>query len=131
MSLRWNFDEKVGEAVVRQGEHEFTLNLYEGNAFLIFLSEYKDEEGQNMYSLWSFFADEQHAKNCFGLSKGYESIFDDCNKLVKVRINKKRYRYTKKLVDMLAKAFDEIDIEIYSEDWEEKRNAEKERKECA
>lgn len=115
--LRWNFDDKIGEAVIRQGDREYTMNLYDGNAFLIFVDEYKSIDGNDMYSVWLFFADEQHAKNCLGLCKnGGGNIFDEKNMLVKVRINKKEYRYTSKLVEMLIKAFDEIQIEIYSEE---------------
>ena len=113
--LRWNFDDKIGEAVIRQGDKEYTMNLYDGNAFLIFVDEYKDIEGKEMYSVWLFFADEEHAKNCLGLSKNSDgNIFDERNELVRIRINKKVYKYTKKLVDMLVKAFDDIQIEIYS-----------------
>ena len=114
MSLNWSFKEKVGEAVIRQGDKNFKLNLYQGNAFLIFLSEW-EEDGKEKYQLYLFFADKVHAKNCLGLVKGYDSIFDDGNKIVKIRLNKKKYSYTKDLVDMLIKAFDEIQIEIYSE----------------
>ena len=37
-------------------------------------------------------------------------------KLQKIRLNKNKYRYTKKLVDMLLKAFDNITIELYTDD---------------
>lgn len=114
MSLNWSFKAKVGEAVIQQGDREYSLNLYQGNAFLIFLSEW-EEDGVGKYQLWSFFADKAHAKNCLGLSKGYDGIFDD-TKIVKIRLNKKKYSYIKDLVEMLIKAFDEIQIEIYSED---------------
>jgi len=114
--LCWSFKDKIGEATILQGEDEQKLSLYQGNAFLIFLKEFKDEEGNDKHSLWTFFADEQHAKNCLGLSKeGYESIFDSQNMLTKISINKAKYSYTKKLVDLLVRAFDEIQINIYSE----------------
>ena len=49
MALNWNWKDKCGELVVvqeRNGEpHEFTLSLYEGNALLIMLYEYKNKEG--------------------------------------------------------------------------------------
>lgn len=114
MSLNWSFKEKVGEAVIRQGEKKYRLNLYQGNAFLIFLSEW-EEDGVGKYQLWSFFADKEHAKNCLGLKKGHDSIFDEGNELIKVRLNKKKYSYVNEFVGMLVKAFDEIQIEIYSE----------------
>ena len=35
MALNWNWKEKCGEAVIQQGEKEWTISLYQGNAFLI------------------------------------------------------------------------------------------------
>ena len=116
MALNWKWSEKVGTATIQQGDRQYELNLYQGNAFLIMMSEYKEEEGNDMYSLYTFFADVAHAKNCLGLSKGHDNVFDESNKLVKVRLNKKKYSYTKELVNMLIKAFDEIQIEIFSEE---------------
>ena len=120
MALNWYWDDKVGEAEVFNYDKVVTYNLYQGNAFLIFIYEYKDEDGKDMYSLASFFADEAHAKRCLGLAKDCDNIFNTTySKLLKVRINKK-YSYTKKLVDMLIKAFDNITIELYTDEVEEK-----------
>ena len=120
MALNWYWDDKVGEAEVFNYDKVVTYNLYQGNAFLIFIYEYKDEDGKDMYSLASFFADETHAKRCLGLAKDCDNIFNTTySKLLKVRINKK-YSYTKKLVDMLIKAFDNITIELYTDEVEEK-----------
>lgn len=122
MALYWEWKDKCGEAtfINREGK-EYTVNLYKGNAFLIFINEYKetDKDGEvhNMYSLHSFFADEVHAKNCLGLTKGYTNMFNDnCDRLVKLRLNKDKYPYTKKLIAMLVKAFDELTIELYREE---------------
>ena len=124
MSLNWRWNEKCGEAIIKQefaGEvKEFTKTLYEGNAFLIFLNEW-DEDDQHMYSLYTFFADEVHAKRCLGITKNadniYYNMFDgDIDKLVKIRINKKKSRNWKKIVTLFAQAFDNIDIEIYTEE---------------
>lgn len=115
MALIWDWDIKIGTAVVAQGKQEFELNLYQGNAFLIMIHEYQDQDGVDKYSMYTFFADKEHAKNCLGIGKRTDGIFDDYYRLLKVRINKKMYSYTKELVDMLIKAFDEIKIEIYSE----------------
>lgn len=124
MALRWQWDEKIGEAIIRQTingkAEEFTKTLYEGNAFLIFLTEWKDEEDNGMYAMYTFFADEKHAKICLGLDKKREytgNILDcDGTKLVKVRINKKKSNNWKKIITLLAQAFDNIDIEIYTEE---------------
>lgn len=119
MALNWRWEEKCGEAVIQQGEKEFTVDLYQGNAFLIFIYEYQ-EDGQNMYQLYNFWADKQHMKNCLGLNQkeGYgDNMFGspDC-KLVSVRINKEKYRYTKDLILALIQAFDDLTIELYSEE---------------
>ena len=120
MALNWKWDEKCGEAVIQQGEKEFTVNLYQGNAFLIFIHQYTDDEGQEMYNLYTFFLDKEHMKNCLGLNKknGYgDNIFTDGrDRLKKIRINKSKYRYTKELMQALGQAFDDLTIELYSEE---------------
>lgn len=125
MALTWQWKDKCGEAIIRQNfgdeVREYTKTLYEGNAFLIFLSEWKDEtDNTDKYSLYTFFADEAHAKICLGLDKksGYsENILDDgFNKLLKLRINKKKARNWKKIITLFAQAFDNLEIEIYTEE---------------
>lgn len=120
MAIQWNWNEKCGEAIIRQtinGESkEYTKTLYEGNAFLIFLSEW-NEDGVDKYSLYSFFADERHAKVCLGLTKDHDNMFvGEYAELVKIIINKKKSRNYKKIVSLFASAFDNIDIEIFSEE---------------
>ena len=123
MAIQWHWNEKIGEAVIRQtiGDEtkEFTKTIYEGNAFMIFLNEW-NEDGVDKYSLYAFFADEKHAKICLGLDKRKEysgNMFDDgVTKLIKLRINKKKSRYYKKIVSLFAQAFDNIEIEIYTEE---------------
>lgn len=130
MSLNWNWKNKCGELVVvqeRNGEpHEFTLSLYEGNALLIMLYEYKDKEGTDMYDMFSFFVDKTHAKKCLGLQKNGDgeliNLFDeDWQKFTKIRLNKAKSRNFKDIVELFSKAFDNITIEIYTE--EEKEDA--------
>lgn len=117
MSLNWSWNEKCGEAVFEQRGKEFAINLYQGNAYLIFLYEFKDKEtGNDMYNLWTFWADKVHAKRCLGLEKGYENLYnDERDKLKKIRINKAKYSKASELVGLLVKAFDDLVIEIYSE----------------
>lgn len=128
MSINWLWENKCGEATIKQlrknGDEsawdEFTVSLYEGNAFLIMLYEYKDDEGQEMYNMFSFFVDKTHAKKCLGLQKNEDgeivNMFDDnWQKLTKLRINKAKCRY-KDIVSMFAQAFDNLTIEIYNEE---------------
>ena len=118
--ITWNFNEKVGEAIIYNYDKDYTYNLYKGNAFLIFLDEYK-ENGKNMYVLHNFFVDKIHAKRMLGIDMGWIDTYGDnlfnteSYKLKKIRINKEMYglKDTKMLIDMLIEAFDEIKIEIY------------------
>lgn len=76
-----------------------------------------NEDGIDKYALYTFFADETHAKNCLGLTKNHDNIFTNGGygaEIVKIRINKKKSRNYKKIVSLFAQAFDNIDIEIFS-----------------
>lgn len=128
MALHWQWKDKCGEVVLvrtypDEKTEEFTVNIYQGNAFLIFLYEFVDKDtGKNMYNLFSFFNDEEHAKRCLGLDKEYgnENIFDNgIDKLVRLRLDKSRFTYKKdfkKVLELFIKAFDELTIEFYKEE---------------
>lgn len=119
MALRWNFNERCGELVTVQriGEEERMVEhpLYVGNCFLIALNEW-DEGDQHMYSLYTFWADEQHMKNCLGLAKGKENIYEDgFDRWEKIRIGKRNCRHYRKIVAALKKAFKGMTIEVYED----------------
>lgn len=122
MALTWNWEDKCGEAtfICKTGEYQETItaDLYQGNAFLIMIYEYTENE-ESRYQLISCMSDKNHAKNNLGLNKKSwctENIYSGNTQLKKVRINKSKYSFTKDLVSMLSQAFDNIDIEIYSEE---------------
>lgn len=120
MAVQWQWSDKCGELIIEQtfdGEtKEYTKTLYEGNCFLIILNEW-DEGESHMYSLYTFFADEKHAKRCLGLEKGYENLWDEgFDTVKKLRINKKKCRNWKKIITLFSQAFDNLEIEIYTED---------------
>ena len=127
MSVNWNWNAKCGEMILERNvdgepKRKFNISLYEGNCLLIMINEFV-EDGVEKYNLYSFFADETHAKRCLGLVKNcdkeYSNMFEDgWDKLVKIRINKKKSHNWKKIVTLFAQAFDNIDIEIFSEDGE-------------
>lgn len=126
MALYWDWKQKCGEAIftdMRDG-NKIKVELYEGNAFLIFI--YIDEV-DNTYSLYSFFADAEHAKNLLGLSKKQyknclgltqTNIFDGAIKLTDITIysNKFTRKNYIKLVELLCKAFSTINISIIQRD---------------
>ena len=113
MALNWDWNKRIGTATIFNYNKEVEYSLYQGNAFLIMLYEY-EEDGKDMWSMHNFLVDKDHAKNCFGLSKGHtENIFNtDKYQLRKIEIDGGKYSYTKELVDMLLKAFDDIEIKI-------------------
>lgn len=123
--LRWDWNEKVGEATfVRTFKDEdpkvYTTGLYVGNAYLIFIYEYK-EDGKDKYSLSGLFVDKTHMNRCLGIDKKYKQTYgknmyeESYDKLTKIRLNKKKCDHTREIVDAFTKAFDNINIEIYSE----------------
>ena len=129
MALNWNWNNKIGEMVIEQcrgvGDEiiskEYTLSLYEGNALLIMLYEYKNENGEDVYDMFSFFVDKTHAKKCRGLQKNGDgelvNIFnEDWQKCLKLRINKKKSRNWKDIITLFVQAFDNLAIEIYNDE---------------
>lgn len=131
MSLNWNWSDKVGtlEAMTRVYDGEklvekpHTFNVYQGNAMLIFIDEY-EQDGRKMYSLYNFFADEQHFKNCLGLNKkqGYTENHLADDGWIKLRINTKKYYPARgfrptvgKMCDMLMENMPGLTIELYAE----------------
>ena len=124
MALTWDFKQKVGEITFRQTidgkTTDFVSNLYVGNAYLIMVYEY-EENGNDMYSCSGFFCDKQHMNRCLGLDKKYstygKNLYNsEYEKVVKIRLNKAKCKHAKEIVDAFIKAFDEITIEIYTEE---------------
>ena len=127
MSLNWSWNEKVGEATFCQnydGEQKtYTVNLYVGNAYLIFIYEF-NEDGQDRYSLSSFFADKTHMNRCLGIDKKYKATYGDNmyekphERMTTIRLNKAKLNSTqlKEIVTAFSQAFDDINIQIYKED---------------
>lgn len=126
--LRWDWKGKIGEMIINQkrktdeGEwsKDYTISLYEGNAFMIMLSEYKNEEGEDMWNMFSFFIDKTHAKKCLGLQKNGDgelvNIFDEGWQTLKVlRINKHKSKNWKDIINLFTQAFDSLTIELYTE----------------
>lgn len=112
MSLNWNFKtDKIGEWLQvseRNGKiYETHMRLYSGNALLIGCIE--DDE-KDTYSVNTFFCNKDHMRNCLGIAKNFDNIYNhyQYNKITLY----KEYRYTKDIVNAFIKAkFDNV-IEI-------------------
>lgn len=114
MALRWDFNEdRIGTISYDYYERGLIKhNLYSGNALMIQCAEW-EENGQELYTVQSFWADKEHLKNMLGLNKGYNNIYNEGYKNLKITLLRK-YRGTKDIVNAFIKAkFDEnIQIEI-------------------
>ncbi len=121
MSVNWNWDDRFGTMYMKQmheGEEdrEVEVSLYNGNCMMVMLHEFKDKDsGEDMYDFWGFFCDKEHAKNCLGLARGHNNIYNTPYETVtKIVLNKKKCRYFKEIVELFTKAFDDIVIEVKS-----------------
>lgn len=63
MALRWQWEECIGELEIKE-QGKARIRVYQGNALLIFLNEWKSENGEDLWSMYNFFADKHHFDNC-------------------------------------------------------------------
>lgn len=115
MAIQWKWDEKCGTATFTQklGDEtkKYDLNLYVGNCFLIMISEW-EENGRGKYSIGPFFLDAKHMESCMKNS----NIFDKgWERMTAIRINKAKCRNCKKIVNLLKKYMNDLEITIYEE----------------
>lgn len=111
MALNWDWNKKVGEAVFDCDGRKERVNLYEGNALLIFIWE--DDESSK-YQMKLFLMNKDHAKNCFGISKDYkDNILDTPNgRLTEIKFYTDKSRYYPIVIDCIAKAKWTQDVKI-------------------
>lgn len=84
--LRVNYKITYGEIKVRQYDNRLvTVKIQWANALCAFVHHYKNNDGEKMVQLISFFADEQHIKNC---EKSYGDPLDIfMGEIVSVKLN--------------------------------------------
>ena len=85
--LRVDYKITYGEIKVRQKTDNrlVTVKIHLANALCAFIHHYKNENGEKMVQLISFFADEQHIKNC---EKSYGDPLDIfMGEIVSVKLN--------------------------------------------
>lgn len=109
MSIRWDFNCPSGTVTMTDGQ---TFRWFTGNALMIVLNEWK-ENNEEYYSLNWFFADIDHAKNCLGISKGYENIFKSTGVgISEITISLEQCYEWKRFIPLLIKAFPDIVITL-------------------
>ena len=81
MALQWNWKDKMGKLTIRKKGKKFNVNIYSGNFLAVFVYEYTDG-GNEMYSLYDFFADKKH---CDNIIKNHQRLFLD--EVVSIELN--------------------------------------------
>lgn len=82
MALQWNWKDKMGKLTIRQKGKKFNVNIYSGNFLAVFVYEYTDG-GNEMYSLYDFFADKKH---CDNIIKNHKRLFFD-DEVLSIELN--------------------------------------------
>lgn len=64
MALNWNWNNKIGELEIESYGKKHVINIYKGNALAIFINEWTSDDGVEKYTMYNFFCDKEHFKNC-------------------------------------------------------------------
>ena len=59
-----DYNKTFGHYTLKQGDNEFLIHFCKGNVLCAEIYFYKDDDGEDMMRLYSFFADIQHLKKC-------------------------------------------------------------------
>lgn len=81
MALQWKWTDKMGKMAIKQKEKTFDVNIYAGNALAIFICEY-EQDNEERYVLYNFFADKKH---CDNIIKSGKRLFSD--EVVSIELN--------------------------------------------
>ena len=111
MALTWQWNKLSGTITENNYGKDVTFNFYEGNALMIVLHEYTNGEGEDVYDLHWFFCDEAHAKNCLGLAKGKDNMFEP-DQVKRLEIYRENCPQWEKIVKLFTKAFPNVEIII-------------------
>ena len=113
MSLNWSFEHPAGLWTIPAGvpgmdtmRKETTFTLYRGNAYLIVLNETETE-----YTLVSFWRDKEHMKNCLGLTRGHDNIYQDWEGS-HIFLYEDNCPHARQIADAMFRAFENITVTI-------------------
>ena len=83
--VRWNWKSELGSCKWYCHDGKTTkVDIYCGNCLGVFIKNFKDENGEEMYNFITFFNDEKHLKRCLGLVKGDDDCMKDMIKSIKL-----------------------------------------------
>lgn len=86
----------MGKITIKQKETTFDVNIYNGNALAIFISEF-EQDGEDRYILYNFFVDKKHCDNI--VKKGKQLFTDE---VVSIELNL-FYKSAQTLLNILVK----------------------------
>ena len=66
----------MGKVTIKQKEKVYDVNIYAGNALAIFICEY-EQNGEERYVLYNFFADKKHCDNIIKDGKLFTAPTDE------------------------------------------------------
>ena len=99
--LRYNYKTPMGKMIIEQNygeeKNRFTILICEANCMAAFISIGKDDKGNELHSLYTFFADPTHVRN---IVKHQGSLIPD--KVVSIELNL-AFRDAKPLLNVLVK----------------------------
>lgn len=104
MAIQYNGN-VMGKIVITQNEHNFTLEIRQGNCLAVIIHSNEKPDATFTHTLMQFFADEGHLKRiCKEVDKGEEKtpIFYDVKS---IRLNM-RYKECSKLLKHLVKYYE-------------------------
>lgn len=95
----------IGIIYMQNSEGNYVnVNIYKCNGLGAYATRLKTKDNMYSTSLWGFWNDEQHLKNCLGLSKDFkESIYED--KISKITFIKPNDKYTLRIIETIGKYF--------------------------
>ena len=118
MALQWNFNEKVGKVYGNKYGKDYVLNLYNGNAMIIAVDEWTNEDGDEEYMPAWWFDNEEHAQLMLGLRKPrygggqYNRLEDDGIKSI---VLTKKCRDLRKIRKVFAEAMPCVELKTVEE----------------
>lgn len=111
MALQWKWSDKMGKITIKQREKVYDVNIYAGNALAIFICEY-EQNGEDRYVLYNFFAGKKH---CDNIIKNDKQLFSD--EIVNIELNL-YYKSAQTLLNILVK--NGYKVSCYYEEMKEK-----------
>lgn len=98
MAVRYN-ENLMGTIIIKQEEREYKIEIRQGNCLAVLIHKYKNEEGEKMVQLYSFYGDHRHLDNI--IKSNGAPVWDE---VVSVELNM-RYKECEQLLKRFVKHY--------------------------